>query len=75
MVMVVVVILRGGVIVVMLRVVTLDVSVGEQQGGCRRWRLLGGPDACRQCSIALDGAIPTGRTQLGSIGEKAEEKC
>lgn len=62
MMVVVVVVLRGGVVVVMVVIVTLDVSVGEEEGrrGRRRW--LGGRDARGQSPVALDGAVPTGRT-------------
>lgn len=67
MVVVVVVVLWGGVVVVVV-VVTLDVSVGKEDGGGGGWRLLGG--RC-QGPVTLDGAIPTGDTQLGSGGEEA----
>lgn len=72
MMMVVVVVLRGGVVVVMVVMVTLDVRVGKEEGGRGRCRLLGGCDARCQTSVALDGAIPTGCTHLGSGGEETE---
>lgn len=72
MVVVVVVVLRGGVVVVMVVVVTLDVSVGKEEWGCGGWGLLGGCNARRQSPVALDGAVPTRRTQLGSGGEETE---
>lgn len=68
-VVVVVVVLWGGVVVVM---VTLDVAVGEEEGGRGRRRLQGGRKARRQSSVALNGAVPTRRGQLGSGGEEAE---
>lgn len=71
--MMVVVVLRGRVVVVVVVMVALDVSVGKEKRGCGRWRLLGGRHACCQSPVALDGAIPTRRTQLGSGGEEAEE--
>lgn len=74
MVMVVVVVLRGGVVVVMVVVVTLDVSVGKEERGRGRWWLLGRCDALCQSPIALDGAIPTRRTQLRSGGEETERE-
>lgn len=74
MMVVVVVVLRGGVVVVMVVMVTLDVSVGEEEGGRGRWRQLGGRDARRQSPVALDGAVPSGRTQLGSGGEETERQ-
>lgn len=74
MVMVVVVVLRGGVVVVMVVVVTLDVSVGKEERGRGRWWLLGGCDALCQSPVALDGAIPTRRTQLRSGGEETERE-
>lgn len=70
MMVVVVVVLRGRV-VVMVVMVTLDVSISEEDGGGGRWRLLGRSDTCCQGPIALDGAVPTGCTQLRSCGEKA----
>ncbi len=71
---VVVVVLRGGVVVVMVVMVTLDVPVGKEEWGRGRRRLLGGRDARCQSPVALDGAIPTRRTQLGSGGEETEEE-
>lgn len=55
--MVVVVVLWGGVVVVVV-VVTLYVSVGKEEGGRGRWRLLSGCNTRRQSPVALDGAIP-----------------
>lgn len=68
MMMVVVVVLWRGVVVVM---VTLDVPVGKEQRGGGRWRLRGRCDTRRQRPVALDGAVPTGCTQLGGGGQKA----
>lgn len=74
MMMVVVVVLRRGVVVVMVVMVTLDVCVGKEEGGRGGRRVLGGRNARRQSSVALDGAIPAGRAQLGSGGEETEGK-
>lgn len=67
-VVVVVVVLRGGVVVVMVVVVAVDIGVREEEGRCGRRRVLGGGDACRQSSVALDGTVPTRRAHLRSAG-------
>lgn len=69
--MMVVVVLRGGVVVVVVMMLALDVSVGKEEGRCGRRRLLGRRHACRQGPVALDGAVPTRRPQLGGGGEEA----
>lgn len=70
MMVVVVVVLRGGVVVVVVMMVTLDVPVGKEEGGSGRRRVLCGRNARCQGPVALDGAIPTRRTQLGGGGEE-----
>ena len=70
--MMVVVVLRGGVVVVVVVMVVVDVPVGEQEGGCGRRRLLGRRHTCRQGPVALDGAVPARRTQLGGRGKETE---
>lgn len=71
--MMVVVVLRGGVVVMMVVVVIVDVPVGKKERGRGGRRLLGGRYACRQGTVALDGAVPARRTQLGGWGEEAQE--
>lgn len=71
----VVVVLRCGVVVVMVVMVTLYVSIGEKEGGRGRRRLLGGRNTRCQSCAGLDGAIPSGRTQLGSGGEETGPIC
>lgn len=66
--MVVVVVLRGGVVVVVVVVVTVDIRVRKEEGSCGRRRVLGGGDACRQSSVALDGTVPTRCAHLRSAG-------
>lgn len=68
----VVVVLRGGVVVVMLVVKTLDVSVGEEERGRGGRRLLGRRHSRRQIAVALDGAVPCRCAQLGRSGEQTE---
>ena len=73
MMMMVVVVLRGGVVVVVVMMLALDVSVGKEEGRCGRRRLLGRRHACRQGPVALDGAVPTRRPQLGGGGKEGVE--
>lgn len=67
-VMMVVVVLRGGVVVVVVVVVTVDIRVRKEERSCGRRRVLGGGDACRQSSVALDGTVPTRCAHLRSAG-------
>ena len=73
MMVVVVVVLWGGVVVVVV-VVTLDVPVGKEHRGGGGGGLMGGRRARRRSPGALDGPVPTGRSQLGGAGEEAERK-
>lgn len=70
----VVVVLWGGVVVVMVVRVGLDVPVGKEERSCGRWRLLSGRYAGCQGPVALDGAVPAGCPQLRSCGEEAKER-
>lgn len=68
-----VVVLRGGVVVVMVVVGIVDIRVCEEEGGRGGRCVLGGGDACRQSSVALDGTVPTRCAHLRSAGGHKSE--